>query len=77
MTILEQLTEIFREVFDDPDLVVTEHLSAKDVEDWDSLTHIQLITRIEKSFKLRFTIAEIASLKEVGDLVKLISEKKP
>ncbi len=77
MTTLERLTELFREVFDDPDMIVTEHLSAKDVDDWDSLTHIQLISRIEKAFQLRFTMAEIASLKEVGDLMKLIAAKKP
>lgn len=77
MTTLEQLTELFRDVFDDPEMIVTETLSAKDVEDWDSLTHIQLISRIEKAFQLRFTMAEIASLKEVGDLVRLIAQKKP
>jgi acyl carrier protein len=77
MTTLERLTELFREVFDDPEMIVTEHLSAKDVDDWDSLTHIQLISRIEKAFQLRFTMAEIASLKEVGDLIKLIAAKNP
>lgn len=76
MSTFSQVTAIFRDVFDDPEMIITEKLSAKDVDDWDSLTHIQLISRIEKAFGLRFTVAEIASLKEVGDLIRLITEKQ-
>jgi acyl carrier protein len=73
--ILEQLTGIFREVFDDDNLVVTPELSAKDVPDWDSVNHIRLVVSIETEFKLRFTVEEIEKLQNVGDLVKLLQPK--
>jgi acyl carrier protein len=75
MNILEQVQEIFRDVFDEKTLVITETTSAKDIEDWDSLTHIQLVTKIEKHFKIRFTVSEVTKLKQVGDLIKLIESK--
>jgi len=75
MTILEQVQTIFRDVFDDDALIISASTSAKDIEDWDSLTHIQLVTRIEKAFKVRFTVSEVTKLKVVGDLITLIEAK--
>ena len=75
MSILEQVQTIFRDVFDDENLIITESVSAQDIEDWDSLTHIQLVTKIEKHFKCRFTVSEVTKLKQVGDLIRLIESK--
>ncbi|KAF0227062.1 MAG: acyl carrier protein [Erysipelotrichaceae bacterium] len=76
MSILEQVQVIFRDIFDDENLVITGETSAKDIEDWDSLTHIQLVTKIEKHFKIRFTLSEITKLKQVSDLILLIQTKQ-
>ena len=76
MSILDQVQVIFRDIFDDESLVITSETSAKDIEDWDSLTHIQLVTKIEKHFKIRFTLSEITKLKQVSDLILLIQSKQ-
>lgn len=75
--IYARLTEVFHDVFDDDSLQVTPELSAKDVDGWDSLTHIRLLLTIEKKFKLKFTTSEIGRLENVGDLVTLIKAKTP
>ena len=64
-----------RAVFNDSDLELTFDSSADQVDQWDSLTHIQLILEIEKSFKIRFSLGELQTLKRIGNLVQLISEK--
>jgi acyl carrier protein len=66
------LAKVFEDVFDDDSINVTPELSAKDVDGWDSLTHIRLILSVEKAFKIKFTTSEIGSLKNVGDLAALI-----
>ncbi len=70
--IYARLTDIFHDVFDDDSITVTPELSAKDVDGWDSLTHIRLILTVEKAFKVKFSTSEIGKLKNVGDLVNLI-----
>ena len=70
--IYARLAEIFQDVFDDESIEVTSHLSAKDVDGWDSLTHIRLLMTIEKAFKIKFSTSEIGKLQSVGDLVSLI-----
>lgn len=74
--IYEKLTGIFRDVFDDDDLVPTPTMVAADVEEWDSLSHIRLMLSVEKAFGLRFSTVEVGSLKQVGDLVTLIQTKQ-
>jgi len=69
--IYSRLMEIFEEVFEDS-ITVTPALSAKDVDGWDSLTHIRLILTIEKAFKVKFSTSEIGKMETVGDLVTLI-----
>ena len=66
------LNPIFRDVFDDDELVITANTTAKDIDGWDSLTHIRLVISIEKAFDLRFTAAEISDLENVGEMVELI-----
>lgn len=74
--IYAQLTTVFQDVFDDDSLEVTPGLSAKDVDGWDSLTHIRLLLSVEKKFNVKFTTSEIGRLENVGDLVTLIEAKK-
>ncbi len=70
-----RLAGIFEDVFGDESIKVTPQLSARDMEDWDSLAHIRLILTIEKAFKIKFLTSEIGNLGNVGDLVKLIKER--
>jgi acyl carrier protein len=70
--IYARLTEIFEEVFDDDSITATPALSAKDVDGWDSLTHIRLILTVEKAFKVKFSTSEIGKMETVSDLVTLI-----
>ena len=65
----ERLQDVFRSVFDDDDMVISDEMSANDVEDWDSLQHINLIIAVEKTFGIAFTVAEISQLKEPGQNV--------
>ena len=74
-TILKQINDIFIDVLDNDDIKLTPESTAKDVEEWDYLNHIQLIVAIEKKFKLRFTTAEISSWKTVGEMCSAIEKK--
>ena len=73
--IYPRLTTILRDVFDDASLVARADLTADDVEDWDSLSHLRLITTVQKSFGIKFSAAEIGRLSNVGDLARLIEAK--
>jgi len=75
MTTLDRLNDVFREVFDDDNMSVTRATSASTVEGWDSITHVTLMVNVEKAFGIRFSSAQIASLKNVGELVDLIETK--
>jgi acyl carrier protein len=73
--LLEEVQGIFRDVFDQPDLVITRESSANTVEDWDSLAHINLVTAIEKHYKIKFALGELQELKNVGDMLDLMQVK--
>jgi acyl carrier protein len=73
--IKQRLTPIFQDVFDDSALEVRDDMTAKDVEAWDSLTHVDLIVAVEKEFKIKLTTAEVRKLQNVGDFIRLIREK--
>jgi acyl carrier protein len=73
--IYSRLTQVFEDVFDDDSIQVTAALSARDVDGWDSLTHIRLILTIEKAFKVKFSTSEIGKLENVGDLVSVIKAR--
>ena len=75
MDVKETLEKIFRDVFEDEDIKLTESTTADDIEDWDSLTHIQLIEEIEQVFKVKFTLQEITGLKNVGEFITLVENK--
>jgi acyl carrier protein len=74
-SVSRKLTPIFQDVFDDPSLHVSDGMTAADVEDWDSLSHIHLIIAVEEVFAVKFTTAEIRGLNNVGDFVTLIAKK--
>jgi acyl carrier protein len=72
---LERLGDIFRDVFNDEDLVISRETSAKDVDEWDSVMHVSLIVNVEKVFGVRFSSSEVAKLQNVGELADLIESK--
>ena len=73
--ILKQINDIFIDVLDNDKIKLTPETTASDVEDWDSLNHIQLIVAIEKKFKIRFNSAEINSWKNVGEMCAAIDKR--
>jgi acyl carrier protein len=73
--IYARLAQIFADVFYEDSIKITPELSAKEVDGWDSLTHIRLILTIEKAFKIKFSTSEIGKLENVGDLVALIKAR--
>ena len=75
MTTLERLQEIFRDVFEDETIVLTEEMTAADLEDWDSLMQITLTMEVEQAFDIKFTTDDIVKMKNVGDFVKAIEER--
>lgn len=74
--ILRQVNDVFLEVLDDEDLILSDETTASDVEDWDSLNHIQLVVAIEKQFKIRFSSKEIQSWSNVGEMINSIEGKQ-
>ena len=70
--LFEQINEIFREVFDDDSLVITDETNSEDIEDWDSLEHINLVVAMEKRFNMKFNIKEVGQLQNVGEMADLI-----
>ena len=70
--IKNRLTEIFQDVFDDDDIVLTDDTCADDIEDWDSLEHINLISAVENEFSMKFAMKEVSTMKNVGEMVDII-----
>lgn len=73
--IIEKLTAVFHEVFNDNSIVLSDEMTAKDVENWDSLTHMLMITKVEETFGIKFKLKELNKLKMVGDLINTIETK--
>lgn len=73
--IVENLTNVFHEVFNDNTIVLRDDMTAADVENWDSLTHMLMITKVEEVFGIKFKLKELNKLKMVGDLVGVIEGK--
>jgi acyl carrier protein len=74
-SLLPEVQETFRAVFDQPDLVITRESNASTVDDWDSLTHINLVTALAMKFKIKFALGELEGLKNVGDMLDLMQKK--
>lgn len=73
--ISETLTAIFHEIFNDNSIVLRDDMTAADVENWDSLTHMLMITKVEEVFGIKFKLKELNKLKMVGDLISIIESK--
>lgn len=73
--ILKKVNAIFIDILDNEDIAIEEKTQATDIDEWDSLTHIQLVVAIEKYFKIRFTSKEIQSWNNVGEMLNTIQEK--
>lgn len=73
--IFKGLDEVFQEIFDDETIHVTDSTTADDIEDWDSLEHINLVVAIENHFHVKFNMGEVTAFKNVGEMVDKIIEK--
>lgn len=74
--ILKKISPIFTKIFKNKKLRIKFNSSAKNIKNWDSLAHINIILNIERMFKIKFKVSEIAELKNVGEMVDLILKKK-
>ncbi len=74
--IYEALNEVFRDVFDDDEIEVSAETTAEDIEDWDSLEHINLVVAVEKRFDVKFSMGEVTGMKNVGEMVGIILERQ-
>lgn len=75
MTTNQRLEKVMRDTFDNQNITITDQMTANDVEEWDSLSHIELIINIETEFKLKLTVNDIINLKNVGDMISMIETK--
>ncbi|MBQ8605527.1 MAG: acyl carrier protein [Clostridia bacterium] len=72
--IFERLNEVFRDVFDDEEITVNDETTAADIDGWDSLMHITLISAVEDEFDISFNMKDVVKMKNVGDMADLIEE---
>lgn len=73
--IFERLDRVFQDVFDDDTIHVTPKTTADDIEDWDSLEHITLISAVEREFRMKFKMGEISSMKNVDEMASIIAAR--
>jgi len=73
--LFDGVQDIFRDIFDEEDMVIEDKTSSDDVEEWDSLNHINLVSAIEKEFEIKFTLKELSTLNNVGSLIDSALEK--
>jgi len=71
-----KLESVFQKVLEENDITITRETTAQDIEKWDSLRHIQLISEVERDFGIKFKLREVVSMKNVGDLIDLIDAKQ-
>lgn len=71
----DRLNQVFRDVFDDNEINVDESTTSEDIEDWDSLEHINLIEAVEQEFSMTFKMKEISGMKNVGEMAGIIAER--
>ena len=74
-SIYERLNTVFRDFFDDEDIELDEDTTADDIDEWDSLSHITLMSAVEDEFGLRFTMGEVSGMKNVGEMAEIIKKR--
>lgn len=74
-TVVTRLTEVFRDVFDDSEIELTNEMTTSDIDEWDSLAHITLIVAIETEFEIQFNTAEVGNLENVGEMIDILAER--
>ena len=74
--IYERLNEIFRDVFDDDSITVTATTTANDIEDWDSLSHITLVSAVEDEFRMKFSMKEVVGMQNVGEMATIVAARR-
>ena len=72
--VFERLNKVFREVFDDDDIVVGEETTSDDIEDWDSFEHINLVVAVEEEFSFKIPMGQVVTMKNVGEMADIILE---
>jgi len=75
MNTKDRLEKVFQHVFDDPAIRIYEEMTADDLEDWDSVMHINLLVTIEKEFDVRFTTEDVMETANVGQFISLLEKK--
>ena len=70
--VFETLNEVFQDVFDDMSIEVDEHTTSDDIDEWDSLEHINLIASVEQEFGVKFNMGQVNTMKNVGEMVDII-----
>ena len=73
--VFKRVNEIFQAIFDDEELVVTDETCADDIEDWDSLRHITLVSAVERAFGIKFSMKEVLEMKNVGEMADILVER--
>ena len=73
--VLNAVQDIFRDIFDDQTLVIENSTNSEDIDDWDSMNHINLVSAIEKKFSIRFALGELQTLNDVGSMIDLMMQK--
>ena len=73
--IIEKITPVFRKVLNNPSIIIVDELSANNVDNWDSLSHMLLISEIEEVLNIKFKLKELNKMKNVGDLISIIITK--
>ncbi len=71
----DRLEQVFRDVFDDDSIILYEDTTADDIDDWDSIEHITLIAAVEKEFGMRFSMGEVSGMKDVGEMVTILTQR--
>lgn len=70
--VFDTLNEVFQDVFDDEGITVTDKTTADDIEEWDSLEHINLLAAVEQAFGIKFNMGQVVSMKNVGEMADII-----
>ena len=73
--VIARLNEVFRDVFDDDSIVVNDSTTSADIDDWDSIEHINLIGAVEDEFGMRFKMKEVSGMKNVGEMINIVCER--